>query len=210
MFAVIFAIIKGVIISVLLLVGCVWLGKTINKRFSPTIVHYLVMFAVSLVTCILIVSYSLTSSLKSTVEKYGSLVVSMTALPANMNLEALTSNVADSEDYIESVSQAISREYPLISSHIQKMTKGNKNLQSQVNAIVASGAADKTAQIVNCVATSCYQGIVDKFFRVKLKLFIGIVLLQLIQFGMIWVATNKTAKRKSRYTRNYKRNFELN
>ena len=194
MFAFIFAVIKGIIISILLLAGCVLLGKAINKKFSLTIVHYLVMFVVAVVTCILIVSYSLTSSLKSTVEEYGSLVINITTLPANTNLDALTSTVYGSEDYIESVSKAIGNEYPLISGYIQKITTGNKKLQSQVNSIIKSNAADKTTQIVNAVAASSYQGIVDKLFWVKFKIFIGIVLVQLIQFVMILTVVNKKTK----------------
>jgi len=199
MFTFIFAIIKGVIISILLLVGCVLLGKAINKKFSLTIVHYLVMFVVAVVTCILIVSYSLTSSLKSTVEEYGSLVINITTLPANTNLDALTSTVSGSEDYIESVSKAIGNEYPLISGYIQKITTGNKKLQSQVDAIIKSNAADKTTQIVNAVTASSYQGIVDKLFWVKFKVFIGIVLVQLIQLVMVFMAANQSARRSSYY-----------
>lgn len=194
------AILKGIIISVLLLLGCVLLGKAINKRFSPTIAHYLVMFVITLVTCILIVFYSLTSSLKSTVEKYGSLVVDITTLPANINLETLTSNVTDIEDYIESVSKVIGNEYPLISDLIQKVTKSNKKLQFQINAILASNSADKTVQIINSVTTSAYQGIIDKFFWVKFKLFMGIVFVQLILIVMMLSVTNKKPITISRST----------
>ncbi len=204
MFAFIFAVIKGVVISALLCIGCVLLGRAINKRFSPTIVHYIVMLAVVIVTCILIVSYSLTSSLKSTVEEYGSLAINITNLPASINIDAITSNAVNGNDYVESVVKAIGNEYPLIAGQILKLTAGNTELQSQVNTILSSNATDKTAQIVNCVTISCYQGILDKLFWVKFKILAGIVLVQLIQIVMVFMAVNKSTKKKE-----YIRDFEL-
>ncbi len=202
MFAIIYAIIKGIVISVILWIGCVLLGRFSNKRFSPTIVHHLVMFAVAAITCILIISYSITSSLKSTVEEYGSLAINLKNLPVNLNLPDINTSGINSEDYIASVTEEIENEYPIIANRISKLTDGNEELQAQVSQILSSNVRDKTTQIINAITTTCYQGIVDKLFWLKFKFLVGIIIVQLIQVVMVLMAANQQM-RKAMFVTNY-------
>lgn len=201
MFTFLFALLKGVFISGLLWIGCILLGKAINKKISLTIIHHLVMFVIATITCILIISYSLTSSLKSTVEEYGGLVINSTNFITELGSDAVSSElVTNGTEYIQTITELVGNEYPLIAGRIAKLTEGNKTLQTEVNRILSSNVQDKSSQIINAVVNTCYQGVLDKLYWAKFKIFMGILVAQLLQVAMIMMVANKSPK-KSQYTR---------
>lgn len=191
MFTLFAAILKGIFLSILLWVGSALSGRLICRNFSATIVHHMVMFVVAVITCVLITSYSVTSSLQNTVQKYGSILVQ------GSNLVKSSAQIKNSDDYIAAVSQTLKKEYPLVADRVTEWIEGNEALRTNVAQILASNSTDKATQVTKYVSESFFKDIMKKFSATKWKILIAIIILQLAQLAMIVVAANNQGRRNA-------------
>lgn len=197
MFSAIFYILKAIFFSIFLWIGCAFLGRLISKKFSTTLGQHIVMFIVAIISCILFISYFFTSYLHSTVKGYGQQIVVLTQSAQKATQNLLTYSGEDSSEYIKSIAGNMADSYPLIAGRIQKVVEQNNELQKKVEQILQSDAVDKANLITTCITENCYQGVLKKLFGVKMKLLIGLLIVQATQVVMIISAANKTQRRSS-------------